>query len=275
VNLTKEAIMPLRFTTKVPAMLDEDKIFPHGVSIAEGSIDPEKAPYGLIALDVQAGQKTASYARTLTEAQASFFDQFPGQTAENAGKFVRALHDHDGKVIAYQVKAREPTGAVTYFYNQHKDIASTAESKGRPDLLIDDAFIAKNADSKGYVTIEDPVGMKALKEALDTTKKTLKARVAYTNISNPETAEVMISGAPQDELDKDHKPTTTTPLLTHALRHTAAYKDHQARGGTEAALQAMEKGILNGTSTNAPKFAVAGSIDYGYHKVTQNFKLVS
>jgi hypothetical protein len=270
-NLTKEAVMPLRFTTQVPAMLDEAATFPHGVTIAEGSENPEKAPYGLIALDVPAGQKTASYTRTVTEAQGSFFDQYPGQTAENAGNFVHTRRDHTGNIISYEVKAKEPQGAVVSFYNRHPDIAPTATFKGRPELLLTDDFINNNADAEGYVSIKDPVGMKAVKEALETTKKTLKARVALNNVSNTDKAALTISGAPESELDKDHKPKTSTPLLTHALRYTAAYQHPSV---TAAAREKLEKDIISGASTGAPKFSIAGSMEYGYHKVTSNFKLV-
>jgi len=274
-NLTKEAVMPLRYTTDVPAMKDEHETFPPGVHIAENSTDPEKAPYGLIALDVQAGQKTASYSRTVTEAQATFFEKYPGQTAENVGKFVRALQDHNGNTIAYQVKAKEPQGAVTFFYNEHKDIKPTADSKGRPDLLLTDDFIDKNADAEGYVSIKDPVGMKALKEALDTTKKTLRARVGYTNISNADKARLVISGAPQTELDGDHKSTQSIPPLTHVFRNTAAYQSLLNKGATAAtALGKLEQDVMSGKNTEAPKFCMAGTMEYGYHKVTQNFQLI-
>ncbi len=262
VHLDRAADMALTFTTKVPAMLGEADTFPHGVTIAPDSVT-DAAPYGLIAIAIPAGKTEAGYDRKVTEGQVGFITTYPGQTASNAASFVHKVTNHaGGKGYEYAVQAKEPQAAVVHFYNQHPSIKGT-------DKELTDAYIDANADKRGRVYVSE---VKAMEDAIATTEKTIKARIGYTNVSNAATAGLVISGSPQSELDSNFKPTHYTPPLTHALRHTAAYRDHQQRGNMTG-LAKVEDAILRGTETNAPKFSVAGSVAYGYHRVTPNFKL--
>jgi hypothetical protein len=237
----------LMVQTPVRALASESEhVFP-------GSQTKEN-PHGNIALRFPLGSKTAQYTRTVEPGVLNFIEAFPGQTAEDADKWVSTINNKpDSKLL--RVK---PASAVAYFYNQRMTDAKDYVTEAMADPKLDTVVVSATAADQALADMKTAVGSK----------------INYSNLSDKNQVAFKIGLAPRTYVNERGVGTHTSMKFADAYKHTAAY----AKTRTAAAGNAKPSDYLAKADNHVERESnveLRGTMAIDFYHVDKNFKLAA